>query len=124
MLCDSQRTLAADAPEVSLTAVSGYSGHAFVYAQVKDQGSTSPAPIGGEQTTFYSVWKAYTVYAPQCPWLWAVSVYDRATGRQVNVPPPGTPAPNFQTTTVFCPAPDKTPVGTPTVDLAKTRLDL
>jgi hypothetical protein len=124
MLATGITTFAADTPEVSLTAVSGYSGHAFVYAQVRDSGSTSPAPIGGSDTRYYSVWKAYSVYAPQCPWLWAVSVYDRTTGRQINVPPPGTPGPNFQTTTVFCPTPQKTPIGTPTVDLAKTRLDL
>jgi hypothetical protein len=53
-----------------------------------------------------------------------VYVFDRATNRQINTPPPNSPPPNFGTTTVLCPSPTATPVGQPPQADAAARLDL
>jgi hypothetical protein len=109
-------------PVVSLTAVSGYQGHAFVYAQVTDQVGTFPAaplPV----SPYVSDWEPIPLYAPTCPVLWAVFVYDRATGRQINPSPPGV-WPDFFTSTIFCPTSGRTPVAAPPLDIARARLDL
>jgi hypothetical protein len=110
---------------VSITSVSGYAGHAFVYAQVSDSTFAFPAPTGsGHQSPFYSEWVAQPIASPSCPWVWAVYVFDRATGRQINTPPPDTPPPNFGTTTVLCASPSATPVAEPPQADAAARLDL
>jgi hypothetical protein len=110
---------------VSITSVSGYAGHAFVYAQVSDSTFAFPAPTGtGHQSAFYSVWVAQPIASPSCPWVWAVYVFDRATNRQINTPPPDTPPPNFGTTTVLCASPTATPVAEPPQADAAARLDL
>src|SRR4030081_2893243 len=81
---------------VSITSVSGYAGHAFVYAQVSDSTFAYPAPTGtGHQSPFFSEWVAQPIASPSCPWIWAVYVFDRATNRQINTPPPNSPPPNF-----------------------------
>ena len=50
---------AATSTTVSITAVSGYAGHAFVYAQVSDSNFAYPAPTGtGHQSPFFSEWLA------------------------------------------------------------------
>jgi hypothetical protein len=110
---------------VSITSVSGYAGHAFVYAQVSDTTFAFPAPTGsGHQSPFYSEWVALPIASPSCPWIWAVYVFDRATNRQINSPPPNTPPPNFGTTTVLCASPTATPVAEPPQAAAAARLDL
>jgi hypothetical protein len=110
---------------VSITSVSGYAGHAFVYAQVSDSTFAFPAPTGlGHQSPFYSEWVAQPIASPSCPWIWAVYVFDRATNRQINTPPPNSPPPNFGTTTVICASPTATPVGQPPQADAAARLDL
>lgn len=117
------RPLAAmDAPVVSLTALSGYQGHAFVYAQVTDKLGTYPAaPLPA--SPYIADWKAIPIYVPGCPYLWAVYVYDRSTGQQMNPEPPNT-WPHFYTSTVFCPTAGRTPVSGPPIDIARARLDL
>jgi hypothetical protein len=110
---------------VSITSVSGYAGHAFVYAQVSDTTFAFPAPTGGgHQSPFYSEWVALPIASPSCPWIWAVYVFARATNRQINSPPPNTPPPNFGTTTVLCASPTATPVAEPPQAAAAARLDL
>src|ERR1700730_18313130 len=110
---------------VSITSVSGYAGHAFVYAQVSDSTFAFPAPTGsGHQSPFFSEWVAQPIASPSCPWIWAVYVFDRRTNRQINTPPPNTPPPNFGTTTVFCASPAAAPVGQPPQADAAARLDL
>jgi hypothetical protein len=110
---------------VSITSVSGYAGHAFVYAQVSDSTFAFPAPTGtGHQSPFYSEWVAQPIASLACPWIWAVYVFDRATNRQINVPPPNSPAPNFGTTTILCASPTATPVAQPPQADAAVRLDL
>jgi len=110
---------------VSITSVSGYAGHAFVYAQVSDSTFAFPAPTGtGHQSPFYSEWVAQPIASPSCPWIWAVYVFDRATNRQINTPPPNSPPPNFGTTTVLCASPTATPVAQPPQADAAARLDL
>jgi len=110
---------------VSITSVSGYAGHAFVYAQVSDSTFAFPAPTGtGHQSPFYSEWVAQPIASPSCPWIWAVYVFDRATNRQINTPPPNTPPPDFGTTTVFCASPTASPVAQPPQTDAAARLDL
>jgi hypothetical protein len=110
---------------VSITTVSGYAGHAFVYAQVTESTSTYPAPTGtGHQSPFFSEWIAQPVATSTCPWLWAVYVFDRATNVQINALPPTAPQPNFGTTTVVCANPSTTPVDQPPQADAKARLDL
>ena len=112
-------------PTVSITAVSGYAGHAFVYAQVSDSSSVYPAPSGtGHQSPFFSEWVAEPVATASCPWIWAVYVFNRATNVQINVPPPTAPQPNFGTTTTICASPTRTPVGQPPQVDANARLDL
>jgi len=110
---------------VSITSVSGYAGHAFVYAQVSESTITYPAPSGaGHQSPFYSEWVAQPVATASCPWIWAVYVFDRATNVQINALPPTAPQPNFGTTTIVCASPSTTPVDQPPQADANARLDL
>jgi PKD repeat protein len=110
---------------ISITSVSGYAGHAFVYAQVSDSTFAFPAPTGtGHQSPFFSEWVAQPIASPSCPWIWAVYVFDRTTKRQINTPPPNAPPPNFGTTTVLCASPTATPVAQPPQADAAARLDL
>jgi hypothetical protein len=113
------------AATVSITAVSGYAGHAFVYAQVSDSTFAYPAPTGtAHQSPFFSEWIAQPVATSSCPWIWAVYVFDRATNIQINALPPSAPQPNFGTTTFICASPTTTPVGQPPQADANARLDL
>src|SRR5438445_12659052 len=117
--------LTGTATTVSITAVSGYAGHAFVYAQVSDSTFTYPAPTGsGHQSPFYSEWVAQPVASVPCPWIWAVYVFDRATNHQINLPPANAAAPNFGTTTILCASPTTSPVDQPPQADAAARLDL
>ena len=119
-----QSSAAAD-PTVSLVAVSGYAGHAFVYAQVTESGNAYPAPTGtGYQSPYYSKWTRQPLGTASCPWMWTAYVFDRNTNRQVNAPPPTAVRPNFGTTTLFCASPSTTPVQEPAVAEASARLDL
>jgi PKD domain-containing protein len=110
---------------VSIEAVSGYAGHAFVYAQVSDSTFAYPAPTGtGHQSPFFSEWVAQTVAGAPCPWVWAVYVFNRATNLQVNAPAANAPQPNFGTTTLLCASPTTSPVDEPPEADASARLDL
>lgn len=110
---------------VSITEVSGYAGHAFVYAQVTTPVTRYPAPTGsGHQSPFFSEWIAQPISAPSCPWVWAVYVFDRATKTQLNSLPPTAPAPNFGTSTLVCASPTRTPVDQPPQSSAAAQLDL
>ena len=110
---------------VSITAVSGYAGHAFVYAQVSNSTFTYPAPAGsGHGSPFFSEWVPEPIASPSCPWIWAVYVFERATGVQINAPTSNTPSPNFGTTTTMCASPTRSPVDQPTIPDAAARLDL
>lgn len=110
---------------VSITAMSGYAGHAFVYAQVSNSISTYPAPTGtGHLSPYFSEWVAQPLSSSGCPWLWAVYVFERATGVQINAPPPTAATPNFGTTTIICASPTTSPVEQPPQASAATRLDL
>jgi hypothetical protein len=110
---------------VSITTVSGYAGHAFVYAQVSQSTVTYPAPSGsGHQSPFFSEWVPQPVATSSCPWMWAVYVFDRVTNVQINAPPPTAPQPNFGTTTTVCASPTTTPVDQPPLPDANARLDL
>jgi hypothetical protein len=110
---------------VSITAVSGYAGHAFVYAQVSDSTFAYPAPTGtGHQSPYFSEWVAQPVASKSCPWIWAVYVFDRATNRQINSLPPNATTPNFGTTTFLCASPTTSPVDQPPQADASARLDL
>src|SRR5260370_5858122 len=95
---------------VSITAVSGNAGHAFVYAQVSESAVAYPAPTGtGHQSPFFSEWVAQPVATSSCPWIWAVYVFDRATNTQINALPPTAPHPNPGTTTPTRARPTRTP---------------
>lgn len=110
---------------VTITSVSGYAGHAFVYAQVSDSSFAYPAPTGaGHQSPFVSEWVPEPIASGSCPWVWAVYVFDRVTMAQINAPPLNTPAPNFGTTTMVCASPSSTPVDQPPMADAAARLDL
>jgi hypothetical protein len=110
---------------VSITSVSGYAGHAFVYAQVSDSSVAYPAPTGtGHQSPFFSEWVRQPVATSSCPWIWAVYVFDRVTQAQINAPSPTAPQPNFGTTTTICANPTTTPVDQPPLADANARLDL
>jgi hypothetical protein len=110
---------------VSITSVSGYAGHAFVYAQVSQSTLTYPAPTGtGHQSPFFSEWVLQPVATSACPWIWAVYVFDRGTNLQINAQPPTAPQPNFGTTTTVCASPTMTPVDQAPVPDANARLDL
>ncbi|HVH65755.1 MAG TPA: hypothetical protein VM674_06920 [Candidatus Acidoferrum sp.] len=110
---------------VSIAAVSGDAGHAFVFAQVSDANSTYPAPTGTSHLSrYFSEWVQEPLTTSLCPWFWAVYVFDRVTGIQVNPPPPDAPLPNFGTTTMVCASPTTTPVGVPAVVNAWAQLDL
>ena len=89
-------------PTVSITAVSGYAGHAFVYAQVSNSTVTYPAPTGAHQSPFFSEWVPEPIASASCPWIWAVYVFERATGVQINAPSGNPQSPNFGTTTTMC----------------------
>jgi len=116
---------AATSTTVSITAVSGYAGHAFVYAQVSDSNFAYPAPTGtGHQSPFFSEWLAQPFASKSCPWIWAVYVFDRATNRQINSPPANATTPNFGTTTLVCASPSTSPVDQPPQADASARLDL
>jgi len=110
---------------VSITEVSGYAGHAFVYALVTTSATRYPAPAGtGHLSPYFSEWVAQPISAPSCPWLWAVYVFDRATNTQVNALPPTAAAPNFGTSTLICASPTGTPVDQAPLADAAARLDL
>jgi hypothetical protein len=110
---------------VSITSVSGYAGHAFVYAQVSDSTFAFPAPTGtGHQSPYFSEWVAQPVASSSCPWIWAVYVFDRATNLQINIPPLSWPSPNFGTTTIVCAGSSVSPVDQPPQAAAAARLDL
>ena len=110
---------------VSITSVSGYDGHAFVYAQVSDSAVAYPAPTGtGHGSPYFSEWVPQPVATSLCPWIWAVYVFNRTTNVQINAPPPTAPQPNFGTTTTVCANPTTTPVDQPPVPDANARLDL
>jgi hypothetical protein len=110
---------------VSIAAVSGYAGHAFVYAQVSNSIFAYPAPTGtGHQSPYFSEWIAQPVATSSCPWIWLVYVFDRATNVQINAPPPNAPSPNFGTTTMICASPTSSPVDQPPQASAAARLDL
>lgn len=110
---------------VSITTVSGYAGHAFVYAQVSQSTIAYPAPTGtGHQSPYFSEWIPQPVATSSCQWIWAVYVFDRATNGQINAPPPTAPQPNFGTTTTVCASPTTTPVDQPPLPDANARLDL
>jgi hypothetical protein len=111
-------------PLVTIAAVSGQQGHAFVYAQVSDLLGAHPAPPGTSPTPYYSRWEAVPMGTVACPWLWLIYVYDRATNRQLNAPPAGLPTPFPTTTTFFCPSPTVSPVAGPRLAIAQARLDL
>lgn len=110
---------------VVVDAVSGYGGHAFVFADVKAASGTVPAPTGTwHQSPYYADWVRVPIGSPSCPWIWAAYVYNRASKQQINPTPPNAPTPNFGTTTVVCASPNRTPVdGTPAPEAA-ARLDL
>ena len=121
----SGHTLDATSAVFTITSVSGYAGHAFVYAQVSDSSLVYPAPTGtGHQSPFVSDWVPQPLASPACPWVWAVYVFDRATMTQINAPPPNAPSPNFGTTTMICAGPSSTPVDQPPMADAAARLDL
>lgn len=110
---------------VSITAVSGYAGHAFVYAQVSDATFAFPAPTGsGHLSPFFSEWAPEPVASGACPWVWAVYVFERSSGVQINSPSATAPTPNFGTTTLLCASPTATPVDQPPMADAAARLDL
>jgi hypothetical protein len=109
---------------VSITQVSGYAGHAFVYAQVTTSATRYPAPTGsGHLSPYFSEWISQPFSAPSCPWVWAVYVFDRATNTQLNALPLVV-APNFGTSTVVCASPTGTPVDQPPQSNAAAQLDL
>jgi hypothetical protein len=119
------QTVGQSSPVVTITSVSGYAGHAFVYAQVSDASNVYPAPTGaGHQSPFVAEWVPEPIASASCPWVWAVYVFDRVTMTQINAPPPTAPAPNFGTTTVVCASPSSTPVNQPPAADAAARLDL
>lgn len=121
----SGQTAAGPSVSVSITAVSGEAGHAFVYAQVSDFLATFPAPTGTTHLSpYYSEWIEEPFATPSCPWIWAVYVFNRWTNEQVNTPPPGAPLPTFGTTTRVCASPTSTPVDQPPVGNASAELDL
>jgi hypothetical protein len=111
-------------PTVSITAVSGYAGHAFVYAQVSNSTVTYPAPTGTHQSPFFSEWVPEPIASASCPWIWAVYVFERATGVQINAPSGNPQSPNFGTTTTMCASPTSSPVDEPAVADAAARLEL
>jgi hypothetical protein len=118
-------SLDASSAVVTITSVSGYGGHAFVYAQVRDLSAVYPAPTGGgHQSPVVAEWVPQPIASASCPWVWAVYVFDRVTMAQLNAPPPNAPSPNFGTTTVVCAGPSSTPVDQPPVADAAARLDL
>src|SRR5205823_3536281 len=81
--------------------ISGYDGHAFVFAQVTTPNSVSPAPTGTtHQSPYYAEWARVAIGSTTCPWVWAVYVFNRTTNLQVNPTPPNAPSPDFGTTTM------------------------
>lgn len=110
---------------VVVDAVSGYAGHAFVFADVKGPTGTLPAPTGTwHQSPYYAEWVRVGVASQNCPWIWAAYVYSHATNQQINPTPPNAPTPNFGTTTLICASPKQSPVDSAPVPEAAARLDL
>ena len=110
---------------VVITSISGYDGHAFVFAQVTTPNSVSPAPTGTtHQSPYYAEWARVAIGSTTCPWVWAVYVFNRTTNLQVNPTPPNAPSPDFGTTTLVCASPGSTPVDEAPVAEATARLDL
>jgi hypothetical protein len=110
---------------VDIVAISGYAGHAFVYAQVVDSASSYPAPSGlGHQSPYYATWTRQPFRGANCPWIWVVYVFNRTTNQQVNAVPASAPQPNFGTSTWLCASSNATPVEEPPVTEASARLDL
>lgn len=117
----------ASSPPVTVVvdAVSGYAGHAFVFADVKAGSGTVPAPTGSwHQSPYYADWIRVPIGGPSCPWIWAAYVYSRATNQQINPTPPNAPTPNFGTTTLVCASPNRSPVDSTPAPEASARLDL
>lgn len=110
---------------VVITSVSGYEGHAFVFAEVTTANLVAPAPTGtGHQSPYYAEWARVAIGSPSCPWIWAVYVFNRATNMQVNPTSPGAGNLDFGTTTLVCASPGSTPVDQGPVPEATARLDL
>lgn len=101
---------AASAERVAIKAISGDSGHAFVYAEVTDSRGTSTAPVGTYDTPYYSSWQGIDTGDPTCPLLWIIPVYERATGRQINPSIPGVGT--YGVRDHLCATRGRTPVGT------------
>lgn len=118
------RTASGASPTVTVESVSGYAGHAFVYAQVKQAAAIYPAPTGTmHESPYYADWLPLPLTAPTCSSVWGVYVMDRATNTQVN--PPNDPSPrNFGTANKVCVTSSVTPVGQAPVADASARLDL
>jgi hypothetical protein len=109
---------------VIITSVSGYAGHAFVLAEVTTGNLVAPAPTGTtHQSPYYAEWVRVAIGSPNCPWIWAVYVFNRSTNVQVNPTSPGA-IPDFGTTTLVCASPGSTPVDQGPVPEATARLDL
>lgn len=118
-------TLTGITPTVRVTSISGYAGHAFVYAEVNDAGIVFPAPTGTtHESPFYGEWTREPSGLPSCPWIWAVYVFNRDSGVQINPAPPNSSTWNFGTTTMVCANPSGTPVDQPPMADAAARLDL
>ncbi len=110
---------------VSLTSVSGRSGHSFVYAQVTDSISTSPAPNGlFYDSPYYSLWYPHPTGVWACPYIWVIYVYDRATNTQINTSTRTGGPVHLDTGSILCQKPWRSPVGAPILAAAKARLDL
>ena len=119
------QTSSGPSARVVVTSISGYDGHAFVFAQVTTPNSVSPAPTGTtHQSPYYAEWARVAIGSATCPWVWAVYVFNRTTNVQVNPTPPNAPSPDFGTTTLICASPGSTPVDEPPVPEATARLDL
>jgi len=110
---------------VSLTSVSGRSGHSFVYAQVTDSISTSPAPNGlFYDSPYYSLWYPHPTAVWSCPYIWVIYVYDRATNTQINTSTRTGGPVHLDTGSILGQKPWRSPVGAPILAAAKARLDL
>jgi hypothetical protein len=110
---------------VIITSVSGYAGHAFVLAEVTTGNLVAPAPTGTtHQSPYFAEWVRVAIGSSNCPWIWAVYVFNRSTNLQVNPTSPGTGTPDFGTTTLVCASPGSTPVDLGPVPEATARLDL
>lgn len=114
--------------DVSVTSISGTSGHSFVYAEVTDSRSTFPAPAGSHyRSPYYSIWTPLHQYwlpaGDRCEWLWLIYVYDRATNQLLNGDP-STGVIYFRTKNTLCASGAATPVGMPVFNDAHAQLSL